>query len=138
MWAASVEAKVIAPLATLTGECYTGHLQYNQLSSNPTVAQLIKIGKRRNANKPVSIRSSVVNNHIIFQDNEDDDGQFKAEVVSYMIFVRPSKSIENDVSLTYDLSLDLKYNYVYWTDASNTFARGLGRHVSPHPGGDVA
>lgn len=123
----------------MTGTLVVGSLQYKQLLSGVNVKQLIQLGVQLPVQDEASINVAINNDAMIYDDSTSNT-KYTTESIGYIVICSPTRSLQNDTNLSFQLAMDFKMNYVFWTDVNNVFAYSLMAdsadpkdHMQPQP-----
>jgi len=153
VWASQADVQLLIPRANLVGGMYRGNLTYGQLPSPGAVAagqatpltanQLLKISQDAELSDHFHLRSSVVNNNILYDSQSlgagtVSDQQFASEVINYVILQTAGESITDGQSTNYSIMARLKGNGAFWQNPFDTFANNLftntqSSNMDPNP-----
>lgn len=92
VWAQTVRMLIRTPQATSSGQVVVGHIQYKQLASGLTVAQLIRMGTEHPTTDEISFNVAVNNDAMIYDDSTSTS-KFATETIGYAIIIQPARSI---------------------------------------------
>jgi len=110
-----------------------------------SVRDLIEISQESGVFEPsIDLRSAVVNHDVVFSGSTDQTHSLQEitqdlqqELITYVVLQRPVQNITNGQNADYSMMMSVSGNAVFWPDARDSIANGLGRKLlSSQAGGN--
>lgn len=132
-WAANVDVELQSPEANICGVAHIGTISVSSLSPGVSLATLRQFAFKRidlKHKRTLGIRASIVNDNMIHWPIPAGVpvGPTDDEMISYIIFENPARSITNAASanlISYSLTMGIYANLAWWPDGTQPLLNGI-------------
>jgi hypothetical protein len=130
-WASKIKFDFVMPDASLSGAVYTGQVTIQQMNeSSPTIEDLISISQTtRTGKRSFSLGGHVINNDLIFSEEQRSDymssADVQSEVVNFAVVQTQNINLLSSTQVKYTLALEVTSNWVAIPSPSDTLSQSL-------------